>query len=266
MSLNEETAREVGQLFSFVQFENNTQLIRMGEKSDSMYLILKGIVRAFYIDENGVEITKCFAKENEWAGFYNYITDDLSPFFVETLEKTDCAVIKATDIRSLCQKMPALAQKVSTLVNQAFLQTDKKVYDFASKEAKERYINFAKENPEIINTPEHWRQIQHELFIFLNLACFCTVKTYSTRNNVCFCLHSQKRNERKIDISTATKVKSRIPVDTLERVSYFLSGCNVPAQITFYTATKSKRKCRNGTKRYDGYNRNNLLFHKNLRR
>jgi len=150
MSLNEETAQQVSQLFSFVQFENNTQLIRMGEKSDSMYLILKGIVRAFYIDENGVEITKCFAKENEWAGFYNYITDDLSPFFVETLEKTDCAVIKATDIRSLCQKMPALAQKVSTLVNQAFLQTDKKVYDFASKEAKERYINFAKENPEII--------------------------------------------------------------------------------------------------------------------
>lgn len=150
MLLNEETVKQVILLFSFVQFESNKQIIRMGEKSNSMYLILKGLVRAFYIDENGSEITKCFAKENEWAGFYNYLTDESSPFFVETLEKTECAVIKAPDIRNLCQKMPAVAQKVSALINQAYLQTDKKAYDFASKEAKDRYINFARENPEII--------------------------------------------------------------------------------------------------------------------
>ena len=150
LSLNEEMAQEIAPLFSFVQFAPNTELIRMGAKTDSMYLVLKGLVRAFCIDENGSEITKCFAKENEWFGFYSYLSDEPSPFFVETLEKTEAAVIKTASIRTLCQKMPALAQNVSALVNQAYLQTDKKAYNFASKEAKERYIDFARENPEII--------------------------------------------------------------------------------------------------------------------
>ncbi len=150
LSLNEETAQEIASLFSFVQFAPNTEIIRMGAKTDSMYLILKGLVRAFYIDENGSEITKCFAKENEWCGFYSYLSDEPSPFFVETLEETETAVIKTASIRTMCQKMPALSQNVSALINQAYLQTDKKAYSFASKEAKERYIDFARENPEVM--------------------------------------------------------------------------------------------------------------------
>lgn len=150
LSLDKEIAQQIEGFFTFVQFEAGKEIIRMGAKTDSMYLILKGFVRAFYIDENGREITKCFAKENEWFGFYSYLSDEPSPFFVETLEKTEAAVIKTASIRTLCQKMPALAQNVSALVNQAYLQTDKKAYNFASKEAKERYIDFARENPEII--------------------------------------------------------------------------------------------------------------------
>ena len=150
LSLDKEIAQQIEGFFTFVQFEAGKEIIRMGAKTDSMYLVLKGLVRAFYIDENGSEITKCFAKENEWFGFYSYLSDEPSPFFVETLEKTEAAVIKTASIRTLCQQMPALAQNVSALVNQAYLQTDKKAYNFASKEAKERYIDFARENPEII--------------------------------------------------------------------------------------------------------------------
>ena len=150
LSLDKEIAQQIEGFFTFVQFEAGKEIIRMGAKTDSMYLVLKGLVRAFYIDENGSEITKCFAKENEWFGFYSYLSDEPSPFFVETLEKTEAAVIKTASIRTLCQKMPALAQNVSALVNQAYVQTDKKAYNFASKEAKERYIDFARENPEII--------------------------------------------------------------------------------------------------------------------
>ena len=150
LSLDKEIAQQIEGFFTFVQFEAGKEIIRMGAKTDSMYLVLKGLVRAFYIDENGSEITKCFAKENEWFGFYSYLSDEPSPFFVETLEKTEAAVIKTASIRTLCQKMPALAQNVSALVNQAYVQTDKKAYNFSSKEAKERYIDFARENPEII--------------------------------------------------------------------------------------------------------------------
>ena len=53
LSLDKEEAQKIAGLFSFVHFEAGKEIIRLGERSDSMYLVLKGLVRAFYIDENG---------------------------------------------------------------------------------------------------------------------------------------------------------------------------------------------------------------------
>lgn len=150
LSLDKETALQCASLFSFCEYKAGTQIIRMGDVADSMQLVLQGLVRAYYIDENGTEITKCFAKENEWCGFYSYLSEKPSPFFVETLEPTVTAKIKTSDIKILASSSTAVQEKVSELVNKAFLSVDKKSYDFANKEAKDRYLEFAQENPEII--------------------------------------------------------------------------------------------------------------------
>lgn len=174
--LSDATAKTCESLFSFEKYIPGTQLIYMGDVSDSMQLVLKGLVRAYYIDENGNEITKCFAKENEWCGFYSLISDEPSPFFVETLENTVTAKIKTSDIQLLCKKFPDVQKKVSELVNKVFIDVDKKSYDFASKEAKERYLEFAEKNPEIVRrakqehiasylgiTPSSFSRIKREL-------------------------------------------------------------------------------------------------------
>lgn len=150
LSLDKETALQCASLFSFCEYKAGAQIIRMGDVADSMQLVLQGLVRAYYIDENGTEITKCFAKENEWCGFYSYLSEEPSPFFVETLEPTVTAKIKTSDIKILASSSTAVQEKVSELVNKAFLSVDKKSYDFANKEAKDRYLEFAQENPEIV--------------------------------------------------------------------------------------------------------------------
>lgn len=150
-SLDYETAVRCSSLFSFCEYVQDTQIIRMGETENSMQLILNGLVRAYYINENGIEVTKCFAKENEWCGFYSYISDEPSPFFVETLEPSITAKIKNADIKKLSSTSSEIQEKVSELINEAFLKVDKKAYDFANKEASERYLEFVKENPEIIH-------------------------------------------------------------------------------------------------------------------
>lgn len=150
LALDNETAGFCASLFSFAEYRAGTQIIRVGEMTDSMQLILKGFVRAYYTEENGCEITKCFAKEFEWCGFYSYLSDESSPFSVESLEETVAACIKTQDIRMLSTKSPVMQEKINTLINKAFISVDKKNYAFANKEAKERYLDFAKENPEIV--------------------------------------------------------------------------------------------------------------------
>ena len=98
LSLDKETALQCASLFSFCEYKAGSQIIRMGDVADSMQLVLQGLVRAYYIDENGTEITKCFAKENEWCGFYSYLSEEPSPFFVETLEPTVTARCFASEL------------------------------------------------------------------------------------------------------------------------------------------------------------------------
>ena len=47
-----------------VTFEKGTHVIRAGEVVSSFYFIIYGIVRGYYIDDEGNEVTKCFESEN----------------------------------------------------------------------------------------------------------------------------------------------------------------------------------------------------------
>ena len=61
-----------------VTFEKGTHVIRAGEVVSSFYFIIYGIVRGYYIDDEGNEVTKCFESENCFFGSECYRTNQLS--------------------------------------------------------------------------------------------------------------------------------------------------------------------------------------------
>lgn len=58
-----------------VTFEKGTHVIRAGEVVSSFYFIIYGIVRGYYIDDEGNEVTKCFESENCFFGSECYRTN-----------------------------------------------------------------------------------------------------------------------------------------------------------------------------------------------
>ena len=77
---------------SFVEFSSKHIALLEGMKSTNLYFIIHGIVRGYYIDEQGNDITKCFSSENEFFSSEGLRTASVSSFTIECLE--DCTYIK----------------------------------------------------------------------------------------------------------------------------------------------------------------------------
>jgi CRP-like cAMP-binding protein len=50
------------------RFAKGSIIIHQGDELDTLYYIKQGLVRGYYLDENGYEVTKCFSAESEFAG------------------------------------------------------------------------------------------------------------------------------------------------------------------------------------------------------
>lgn len=136
-------------LFKRKEVQNGDIILGLGENTHVVSLILRGIVRGYYLDENGNDITKCFSGEKDWCCFYNFLDDGPAPFYVEALEHCILAQIKVSDIHKLMEKHPSITMLYQKLVNKAFLKVEEKGAAFQMLDAKERYLLFRDQNPDI---------------------------------------------------------------------------------------------------------------------
>ena len=79
-NISKEATYKFIKLGKIKKFSKNTTILSIGERTDEIYLILKGIVRGFYITENGDEITKCFSAEKSWCCVYNLLSNKSSEY------------------------------------------------------------------------------------------------------------------------------------------------------------------------------------------
>lgn len=143
----------VSQLFNehctLVGFKKNTIVLSQGESACHLYFIISGLVRAYYLDEDGHDVTKSFAAENDFFSTKGYITKSPSLFNVECLEDCQCIRIPY----SVLTKIMAISESLSQLFNQYLItsmeQLEIRTRDLVMKSAEERYRVFLEEYPEL---------------------------------------------------------------------------------------------------------------------
>ncbi|MGL5434271.1 MAG: Crp/Fnr family transcriptional regulator [Lachnospiraceae bacterium] len=64
-----------------------------GDRSASLYIIILGIVRGYYIDAQGNDITKCFSMEDGILSSEGLRTEAPSTFTIECLEDCECVEV-----------------------------------------------------------------------------------------------------------------------------------------------------------------------------
>ena len=112
--------------------------------------VFSGLLRAFYIDDNGDEITIRFVKENDFATNYvSFISQQPSRYYFQCIEPCEIVNISYQLMQEAFSKFPSL-EKYGRLIAEKILKIQQhRIESFLFDNAETRYLDFIKENPNL---------------------------------------------------------------------------------------------------------------------
>jgi len=125
-------------------------VVQNGDICNYENFVLSGSLKTFYIDSEGQEHIVMFAVENWWtADLGSFISQSPADFNVQCLENSMLAQIRFEDLQQLYLDIPKLERFFRIIIEKAFVSSQKRVIHNFSLPAKERYLKFREQYPEI---------------------------------------------------------------------------------------------------------------------
>lgn len=147
--IDKNLANKFSHYFNEKKYPKGSTILSMGENTQTVCFIKEGIVRGFYINDEGDEITKCFSAEGTWCCIYNMLRPSPSKFWIEALE--DCIMIQISvdKLKNMIDTVPEFQRLYAKLCEEAFIHNDERNVNFQKMKAKERYLLFIHQYPDI---------------------------------------------------------------------------------------------------------------------
>lgn len=127
--------------------------------------VASGLLRLYYIDPQGKDITKHFAPENTAAISYSaFLQREESRFFIQAMEDTTLYLIDYQTYSDLLKGHPCWHVVARKLAELLFIIKEKREAELLMQDARERYLNFINEYPDIER-----RVNQYHIASYLNI-------------------------------------------------------------------------------------------------
>ena len=114
--------------------------------------VFQGLIRAFYIDNQGNEITVNFVQENRYATHYTaFITRTPGKYYFQCIEPTILVKLSYDHIQTGYDKFPDIERYGRLIAEEVLKFQQKRIENFLFDTAEQRYLDFIKENPDLFN-------------------------------------------------------------------------------------------------------------------
>jgi CRP-like cAMP-binding protein len=114
--------------------------------------VFSGLLRAFYIDDNGSEISVNFFRENRYATHYAaFITQTPSKYYVQCIEPSVIVSISYKHIQEGYEQFPIFERYGRLVAEEVLKMQQKRIESFLFENAETRYLEFIHENPDLFN-------------------------------------------------------------------------------------------------------------------
>ncbi len=159
----EENLKDIEQLKNFFyaegkvkNFKKNENIYEKGERSNQLFLILKGLVKTHIIDINGKELITGLYKPEDFLGFTSF--DKSIPFneSATALEKTEVVGISKEYLKDILQENQKVSLELMNLLTDNLSEVKKQLmrmaYSSVRKKTASTIIRFAElmdKNPEM---------------------------------------------------------------------------------------------------------------------
>ena len=123
-------------------------LLQEGEVCKYFAFIIKGAMRQFHLDEDGVEHVVNLSIENWWAGDReSFVMLSPSKYYIEAWEESDVLLITNENKIKLCKQFPAFNELLMKLDEQNNIATQKRISSIISMSAEQKYKYFLENYP-----------------------------------------------------------------------------------------------------------------------
>ena len=147
--VDDELLGEIVNKCSFRVIPKGELLASMGDDTKTSGLVLSGVVRSYYIDSEGNDITRGFAPEGIMfmdEGFFGY-TERICMW--ETLEETTVMLAETSIIKGMIRENNSFKDIWIRLLEHALRYKIYRENGFLVENATERYMHFKKMYPEL---------------------------------------------------------------------------------------------------------------------
>lgn len=141
-----------GELVEYVEFSPNEFLVKSGEYATDFFIIKSGIVRSYFLSQQGKEITRAFFTPGYVTGASSAIMRGIpSELNYQTLTKVTAYKGSLVKLKELTLLHHELAMFYIKTLEDAYLKAEAIVLEIATSNAEERYIALKERIPQIDN-------------------------------------------------------------------------------------------------------------------
>lgn len=137
---------------TFKDLKKKEPFVKAGKTQKEIGFITSGLVRSFYVDNDGIERTVGFYQEGDYATHYHaFLTQAPSRYAIQCLEPTSMALLSFKDMQEIYQQFPCYERYGRLVAEEILKRQQARIESFVFQTAEERYLDFMEHNPALFN-------------------------------------------------------------------------------------------------------------------
>lgn len=153
ITLNDQEFELIKPFFTAKRTLKNQFLINEGDDVKHEYLVLSGIFKVFYLDEQGKEFIVQFAKENWWMSDYQaFFQNKKATMYIECIEAGEVLVSTFEGREKLSSELHKMEHFYRVKLTNGYIAIQQRVKLLLSSTPQKRYEEFAKLYPELLQS------------------------------------------------------------------------------------------------------------------
>jgi CRP-like cAMP-binding protein len=153
--LNELSSNDVLDFLKHVQvkqLKSGELFLKQGSQENNLYFITIGLIRSYFINDKGEEITNRLRYENQLIASYEILFfNQKSRFNFQAIEPTELLVINFNELRKIIEQNKKLDSGRRYFMMNILSESLSALDDFILLSPEQRYLKFMKDHPDLLN-------------------------------------------------------------------------------------------------------------------
>ncbi|MCE2611552.1 response regulator [Flavobacteriaceae bacterium D16] len=116
-------------------------IYREGDNSNTVYLVLTGVVKTHKLDEQGKELITGIHRPDDFFGLTNFTRNIPYPEYATAMEDTRCAGVNKTILKEVLQHNPDLVMELMQLMSESLTEAREQLLQMAYGSVRKKTAN-----------------------------------------------------------------------------------------------------------------------------